>query len=639
MTSDCSDRTVRFDQIRPDTPVDAVVRLRAFALSGRPVSLDTMSPEALSELISAIAHDLVAQGKAGDLTDDLIPSVDKLTVMRPKDRAHGDWASNIAMQLAKKAGMKPRDLAEPFAAALAEAEGIKSVEVAGPGFINITLDSASAAAVVDKVLSEGAAFGRNGHLGGETLNLEFVSANPTGPIHIGGTRWAAVGDSMARVLEANGAKVVREYYFNDHGEQINRFAKSLVAAAHGEECPADGYKGAYIDEIAQRVIDEAQADGVDVLSLPRVDGGVDADGNPLGEGDSPQREEFRKRAVPMMFAEIRESMKNFRVSFDVWFHENSLYEDGEVERAIADLRERGDIYEKDGATWFASTNHGDDKDRVIVKSDGNYAYFAADIAYYRNKRHRESNPADVAIYMLGADHHGYIGRMMAMCAAFGDEPGRNMQILIGQLVNVMKDGKPVRMSKRAGNVVTIDDLVEAVGVDAARYSLARTDYNTPVDIDLDLLASHTNENPVYYVQYAHARACNVDRNAADAGITHEGADLALLDTEADGEVLAALAQWPALLSLAGDLRAPHRVAHYLEDLAATYHKWYNVERVVPMALTDPEERQDDAAREALRIAKNPEPARAAARLKLNDAVRIVIAAGLDLLGVEAPERM
>ena len=537
MTSDRSDRTVRFDQIRPDTPVDAAVRLRAFALSGRPVSLDTMSPEALSELISAIAHDLVAQGKAGDLTDDLIPPVDKLTVMRPKDRAHGDWAS----------------------------------------------------------------------LGGETLNLEFVSANPTGPIHIGGTRWAAVGDSMARVLEANGATVVREYYFNDHGEQINRFAKSLVAAAHGEECPADGYKGAYIDEIARRVIDEAKADGVDVLNLPRVDGGVDADGNPLGEGDSQQREEFRKRAVPMMFAEIRESMKNFRVSFDVWFHENSLYEDGEVERAIADLRERGDIYEKDGATWFASTNHGDDKDRVIVKSDGNYAYFAADIAYYRNKRHRESNPADVAIYMLGADHHGYIGRMMAMCAAFGDEPGRNMQILIGQLVNVMKDGKPVRMSKRAGNVVTIDDLVEAVGVDAARYSLARTDYNTPVDIDLDLLASHTNENPVYYVQYAHARACNVDRNAADAGITHEGADLALLDTEADGEVLAALAQWPALLSLAGDLRAPHRVAHYLEDLAATYHKWYTAHRQEPGA--GPRRRASEAQRRrAHRHRRRPGPA-------------------------------
>ena len=611
--------------------------------------LRRMSPEALSELISSIAHNLVAAGQAGALTDELIPPVDKLAVMRPKDRAHGDWASNIAMQLAKKAGMKPRDLAEPFAAALAEADGIAKVEVAGPGFINITLDSASAAAVVDTVLAAGAMtdtdkhlnkvneYGRNAHLGGQTLNLEFVSANPTGPIHIGGTRWAAVGDAMARVLEANGAKVVREYYFNDHGEQINRFAKSLVAAAHGEETPIDGYKGAYIDEIAKRVIDEANADGVDVLSLPRVDGGADQDGNPLGEGDSEQREEFRKRAVPMMFDEIQRSMKNFRVNFDVWFHENSLYSDGEVDQAIADLRARGDIYEKDGATWFESTKHGDDKDRVIIKSDGNYAYFAADIAYYRNKRHRETNPADVAIYMLGADHHGYIGRMMAMCEAFGDKPGENMQILIGQLVNVMKDGKAVRMSKRAGNVVTIDDLTDAIGVDASRYSLARTDYNSPVDIDLNLLSSHSNENPVYYVQYAHARSCNVDRNAAAAGITYEGADVSLLDTTADGEVLAALAQWPALLREAGDLRAPHRVAHYLEDLAATYHKWYNVERVVPMELTDPEARGEQA--DAIRIAKAPEPARAAARLKLNDAVKTVIAEGLDLLGVTAPDKM
>ena len=598
-----------------------------------------MNPESLSELIEKIAKDLVANGKAGSLTEDLIPAAEKLAVMRPKDRAHGDWATNVAMQLAKKAGMKPHDLAELFAERLQEAEGIASVEVAGPGFINITLDSASAAAVVDEVLKQGADFGKNAHLGGKTLNLEFVSANPTGPIHIGGTRWAAVGDSMARVLEANGAKVVREYYFNDHGEQINRFAKSLVAAAHGEETPADGYKGAYINEIADAVIKEAQADGVDVLSLPRIDLGKDEEGLPLGEGDSEQREEFRKRAVPMMFAEIRKSMRDFRVGFDVWFHENSLYEDGEVERAIADLRERGDIFEKDGATWFESTKHGDDKDRVIIKSDGNYAYFAADIAYYRNKRHREQNPADVAIYMLGADHHGYIGRMMAMCAAFGDKPGENMQILIGQLVNVMKDGKPVRMSKRAGNVITIDDLVDAIGVDASRYSLARTDYNTSVDIDLDLLASHSNDNPVYYVQYAHARSCNVARNAADAGITQDGADLSLLNTEADGEVLAALAQWPAALAQAGDLRAPHRVAHYLEDLAASYHKWYNLERVVPMELSDPENRLPEEEREAARIAKCPEPARAAARLKLNSAVRTVIAEGLDLLGVSAPEKM
>ncbi len=598
-----------------------------------------MNPEALSELISHIAHDLVAAGEAGSLTEDLIPPVEKFAVMRPKDRSHGDWASNAAMQLAKKAGMKPRDLAQLFAARLQSADGIAAVEVAGPGFINITLDSASAAAIVDAVLAQGAQFGRNDHLSGQTLNLEFVSANPTGPIHIGGTRWAAVGDSMARVLEANGAKVIREYYFNDHGEQINRFAKSLVAAAHGEQTPADGYKGAYIDEIAQRVIEEAKADGVDILALPRVDGGKNEDGEPLGEGDSEQREEFRKRAVPMMFAEIQESMKNFRVHFDVWFHENSLYQDGEVERAIAKLREQGDIFEKDGATWFASTKHGDDKDRVIIKSDGNYAYFAADIAYYYNKRHRKTDPADVAIYMLGADHHGYIGRMMAMCAAFGDKPGVNMQILIGQLVNVMKDGKAVRMSKRAGNVVTIDDLVDAIGVDASRYSLARTDYNTSVDIDLNLLASHSNDNPVYYVQYAHARSCNVDRNAAEARIDPTVADLALLDTETDGEVLAALAQWPATLAQAGDLRAPHRIAHYLEELAAAYHKWYNIERVVPMPLTDLEERKPEAEREALRIAKNPEPARAAARLKLNDAVRTVIAAGLDLLGVSAPEKM
>ena len=598
-----------------------------------------MNPEALSELISHIAHDLVAAGEAGGPTEDLIPPVEKFAVMRPKDRSHGDWASNAAMQLAKKAGMKPRDLAQLFAARLQSADGIATVEVAGPGFINITLDSASAAAIVDAVLAQGAQFGRNDHLSGQTLNLEFVSANPTGPIHIGGTRWAAVGDSMARVLEANGAKVIREYYFNDHGEQINRFAKSLVAAAHGEQTPADGYKGAYIDEIAQRVIEEAKADGVDILALPRVDGGKNEDGEPLGEGDSEQREEFRKRAVPMMFAEIQESMKNFRVHFDVWFHENSLYQDGEVERAIAKLREQGDIFEKDGATWFASTKHGDDKDRVIIKSDGNYAYFAADIAYYYNKRHRKTDPADVAIYMLGADHHGYIGRMMAMCAAFGDKPGVNMQILIGQLVNVMKDGKAVRMSKRAGNVVTIDDLVDAIGVDASRYSLARTDYNTSVDIDLNLLASHSNDNPVYYVQYAHARSCNVDRNAAEAQIDPTTADLALLDTETDGEVLAALAQWPATLAQAGDLRAPHRIAHYLEELAAAYHKWYNIERVVPMPLTDLEERKPEAEREALRIAKNPEPARAAARLKLNDAVRTVIAAGLDLLGVSAPEKM
>ncbi|MFC0265624.1 arginine--tRNA ligase [Alloscardovia macacae] len=590
-----------------------------------------MSPEALAQLIFSIATELVEAGKAGELTADQIPAAEKLAVMRPKDRAHGDWSTNIAMQLAKKAGMAPRDFAALFAEELKTADGIASVDIAGPGFINIVLDSASAAAVVDTVLEQADAFGTNEHLAGQTLNLEFVSANPTGPIHIGGTRWAAVGDSMARVLEANGSKVVREYYFNDHGTQIDRFAKSLVAAAHGEETPEDGYKGAYIDDIAARVIEEAKSEGVDVLSMPRVTGDDGA------EGDSEQREEFRKRAVPMMFDEIKKSMKEFRVDFDVYFHENAVYESGEVDRAIAELREKGDIYEKDGAIWFASTKYGDDKDRVVIKSDGNAAYIAGDIAYYLNKRRRPVDPADVAIYMLGADHHGYIGRMMAVCAAFGDTPEKNMQILIGQLVNVLKDGKPVRMSKRAGNVVIIDDLLEAVGVDAARYSLARTSYNQNLDIDLDLLASHTNDNPVYYVQYAFARSKNVDRNAAAAGISFEGADLSLLDTPADSELLAELALYPAVVTAAGDLREPHRIAHYVEELAGKYHKWYAAERVVPMELTENEAARDDA--EALRVAKNPESARAAARLKLNDAAGQILKNALGLLGVSAPEQM
>lgn len=590
-----------------------------------------MSPEALAQLIYDIATALVDTGKAGDLQIEQVPAVEKLAVMRPKDRAHGDWSTNIAMQLAKKAGMAPRDFATLFAAELEKADGIKSVDIAGPGFINIVLDSASAAAIVDTVLEEKSVFGTNTHLSGQTLNLEFVSANPTGPIHIGGTRWAAVGDSMARVLEANGSKIVREYYFNDHGTQIDRFAKSLVAAAHGEETPEDGYKGAYIDDIAARVVEQGKAEGVDVLALPRITG---EDG---AEGNSEQREEFRKRAVPMMFDEIKQSMKDFRVNFDVYFHENAVYESGEVDRAIAQLRAQGDIFEKDGATWFESTKYGDDKDRVIIKSDGNAAYIAGDIAYYMNKRHRAQDPADVAIYMLGADHHGYIGRMMAVCAAFGDTPHKNMQILIGQLVNVMKDGEAVKMSKRAGNVITIDDLVDAVGVDAARYSLARTSYNQNLDIDLGLLASHTNDNPVYYVQYAFARSKNVDRNAVAAGISYDGADLSLLDTEADSELLAELALYPSVVATAGDLREPHRLAHYAEELAGKYHKWYAAERVVPMELTGAEAARDNA--EAIRIAKNPEPARAAARLKLNDAAGQILANALGLLGVSAPEKM
>lgn len=600
-----------------------------------------MSPEALSELISSIAHNLVAAGQAGALTDELIPLVDKLAVMRPKDRAHGDWASNIAMQLAKKAGMKPRDLAEPFAAALAEADGIAKVEVAGPGFINITLDSASAAAVVDTVLAAGAVtdadkhlnkvneYGRNDHLGGQTLNLEFVSANPTGPIHIGGTRWAAVGDAMARVLEANGAKVVREYYFNDHGEQINRFAKSLVAAwaeannlgeaGYQTETPCDGYKGAYINEIAARVQAEAESDGVDLTALAHQDQGLNDDGEPLGEADTEVREEFRKRAVPMMFDEIQKSMKDFRVNFDVWFHENSLYADGKVDAAIEELKSRGDIFDKDGATWFESTKHGDDKDRVIIKSNGEFAYFAADIAYYWDKRHRAENSADVAIYMLGADHHGYIGRMMAMCAAFGDEPGKNMQILIGQLVNVMKDGKPVRMSKRSGKAIALHDLLDEVSVDAARFFFNSRTASSPVDFDLDLAVREDSENPVYYVQYAHARICTLLKALEAEGYTVPAAgevDFSLLSGEAEQALIKKIAAYSQVVRLAARDYDPSHINRYLTELAGDFHRFYTACRI-----------------------KGEERPVLLARLKLADTARSVLKNAMTLIGCTAPEKM
>lgn len=537
--------------------------------------------------------------------------------------------------------MAPRALGGLIAAELNKDKGISKVEIAGPGFINITLSAAASAQVIDDILDQGEQFGRNTHLAGRCLNLEFVSANPTGPIHIGGARWAAVGDSMARVLQANGATVTREYYFNDHGTQIDRFAKSLVAAAHDEPAPVDGYKGAYIKEVAQKVIDQAASEGIDILSLPRVDGGKDENGNPLGEGDSEQREAFRARAVPMMFAEIQKSMEDFRVHFDVWFHEKSLYDDGEVKKAIDRLRELGVVYQKDGATWLRTSDYGDDKDRVIIRSDGEPSYFCSDVAYYWNKRHRANNPADEAIYMLGADHHGYIGRLKAVCKAFGDDPKKNMQILIGQLVNVTRGGEIVRMSKRAGNIVTLEDLVEPVGVDAARYSLVRTSYTQPLVIDLDLLKKHTNENPVYYVQYAYARGTNVDNNAAAAGITRGGADLSLLDLPDDEKVLALLAQYPEVVRKAGNLREPHRIAHYLEELAGAYHTWYAKERVVPMSLTGAEEKAAGTAEELkiAKAAKDPEPARSAARLRMNDAVRQIVKNGLGLLGVTAPEKM
>lgn len=552
-----------------------------------------MTPADLSAAIVRILSGLQADGR---LSDGPIPT--EVVVERPKNRDHGDWATNVAMQLAGKFGMNPRAFAELLAAELSQASGVEKVDIAGPGFINISVSAAAAGELAKVIVEAGDTFGIGTDLAGVKLNLEFVSANPTGPIHMGGTRWAAVGDSLARIFEAQGADVTREYYFNDHGAQIDRFARSLLARARGEDAPEDGYGGAYIQEIADRVLAET---AIDVLNLP----------------EDEAQEFFRAQGVDLMFGEIRESLHDFGVDFDVYFHENSLYESKAVDRAIEKLRELGHIFEADGAIWLRSTTFGDDRDRVIIKSDGDHAYIAGDIAYYLDKRERGF---DQCLYMLGADHHGYVPRMMALCAAFGDEPGKNLEILIGQMVNLVRDGEPVRMSKRAGTVVTMEDLVSVVGVDAARYALARSSIDSQLNIDLEQLQKQTNDNPVFYVQYAHARTKQVAKNAAGLGVDRSEFDPSLLAHESESELLAKLTELPRVVAQAAEFREPHRVARYIEEVAGSYHRWYDQCRVTPLS---------GAPVESIHRT----------RLWLNDAAGVVLNNGLRLLGVSAPERM
>jgi len=547
------------------------------------------------QLSTAVVDALEALVAAGDLAlPEGVPS--QVTVERPRQRSHGDYATNVAMQLAKRAGTNPRALAEQLAARLRETDGIGAVDVAGPGFLNITVEAGAQGQVAADVVAAGASYGRTDAFAGERINLEFVSANPTGPIHIGGVRWAAVGDALGRIFAMTGAEVTREYYFNDHGGQIDRFSGSLLAAAHGRPVPEDGYGGAYIGEIATQVRERRP----DVLDLP----------------DDEAQEVFREVGVDLMFAEIKQSLHDFGVDFDVYFHEDELHRSGAVDKAVARLTDLGNTYEQDGALWLRTEQFGDDKDRVVIRSDGTGAYLSGDLAYYLDKR---SRGFDRCFIMLGADHHGYVGRMMAMCAAFGDEPGVNLEILIGQMVNLVRDGQPLRMSKRAGTVVTIDDLVDAIGVDAARYALARYSTDSNIDLDLDLWASRSNDNPVFTVQYAHARVASLMRNAADLGV-EPASHPDLLTHEKEGELLRALADFPKVVTSAAELRAPHRVARYLESLAGTYHRFYDTCRVLPMG----DEETTDLHR---------------ARLLLVQATRTVLANGLGLLGVSAPERM
>ncbi|WP_433313548.1 arginine--tRNA ligase [Micromonospora chersina] len=554
-----------------------------------------MTPAELAEVVLAAAH---AVFEDRGLDRSALPA--QTTVERPRNPEHGDYASTLALQLSKKVGVPPRELAAALADQLGRAPGVKSVEIAGPGFLNIRLDAAAAGQLAKVIVEAGPEYGRSDALAGQRINLEFVSANPTGPVHIGGVRWAAVGDALSRLLRATGADVGTEYYFNDAGSQIDRFARSLLAAAQGQPAPEDGYGGAYIAEIAAEV----------VKRRPEV---LDLD-------EAAAQEVFRVEGVQLMFAEIKSSLRDFGVEFDTYFNEKDLHDRGELDKALDRLREQGHLYESEGATWLRTTDFGDDKDRVLRKSNGEWTYFAADCAYYLDKRERGF---ERVVIMLGADHHGYIGRMKAMAACFGDDPDRNLEILIGQLVNLLRDGAPVRMSKRAGTVVTLEDLVDAIGVDASRYALARYSSDSPIDIDVELWTRATRDNPVYYVQYVAARTASVGRNAAEVGLTRgeaAGFHAELLSNEKENELLKALAEFPAVVSSAAELRGPHLVARYLERLAGAYHRFYDNCRILP--------RGDEEVTDLHR-----------ARLWLNDATRVVIANGLRLLGVSAPERM
>ena len=545
----------------------------------------------LADQLAASIQALVAAAIArGDLAG---TAPEAITLERPKNRDYGDYATSIALQLSKAAGKNPREVATLLQGEIAALPGVSKVDIAGPGFINITLDRADQAELVRTILSAAQSYGRGTSLQGVSINLEFISANPTGPLHLGHTRWAAVGDALGRVLKAAGATVTQEFYINDRGRQMDLFGQSVQAAALGNPIPEDGYQGDYIKELATIVVAE----------------------NP-GISTS---EAFREAAYKVQLQEQQDVLKTFRTSFDVWFSERSLHESGAVEHGMEKLRAQGHVFEEAGAVWLRTTDVGDDKDRVLIKENGELTYFASDTAYYINKRERGS---DICIYMLGADHHGYIHRLRAVAACAGDNPDYNIHVLIGQLVKIMEGGEEVKLSKRAGTIITLAELVEKVGVDAARYTLIRYPVDTPMVMDIDILRSNTNENPVYYVQYAHARIAAVLRNVAELGIpTGLGNfDPSQLSHDRENQLLGTLAEYPRIVATAAELREPHRIARYLEELAGVYHGFYADCRVLPLG--------DEA------IAPIH-----SARANLCAATMQVIANGLDLLGVSAPERM
>jgi len=561
-----------------------------------------MTPQELAGHIKAALLSAISEGQL-NLTPDDVPT--EIVVERPKNLDHGDWATNVAMQVGKKAGLNPRAAAEILQPFLSALPGVEAVEIAGPGFINIRLSAASQGELARDIIAKGNNFGRGTQLAGKKINVEFISANPTGPLHLGHTRWAAVGDAIARVLEAEGAESAREFYVNDLGVQMDKFGNSVKAAALGESIPEDGYHGAYIPELAAQVVSQ----NPEIVDLPE-----------------PQRSEaFRESAYALQLADQKRVLDNFNTHFDVWSSEKSLHTSGAVNRAFEKLKLQGHMFVEEGATWLRTSDFDDDKDRVLIKADGALTYFASDTAYYVDKRNRGY---DLCIYLLGADHHGYVNRLRAVAACAGDNPDENIQILIGQMVKMLKNGEEVRLSKRAGNIITLEDLVDEVGVDAARYSLIRYPVESPLVLDLDLLVSSTNDNPVYYVQYAHARIASVVRNAAEFGLIPANTsdwdpttfDPSQLTDDREGALLGLLADYPRVVASAAELREPHRIARYIEEVATSYHSFYASCRVLP---------QGDEPVTELNIA----------RLWLCAATRQVIFNGLELLGVSAPDRM
>ena len=555
-----------------------------------------MTPADLSRALFDLVNALVERRRAAGDEVVLELSPEAVVLERPKLREHGDWASNIAMRIAKPLGSNPRELATELAAGLADVDGVASAEVAGPGFINIRLEAAAAGALAKTIVDAGAAYGHSETLAGRVINLEFVSANPTGPLHIGHTRWAALGDSIGRVLRAAGAKVANEYYINDAGNQMDNFGASVLAAAKGEPTPENGYPGQYVTDLAARVLERE----------PHL----------LELDDDVALHTAREIAYELQLGEIRASLERFNVHFDVWTSERALHaKDDEgvsaVDAAVERLRAQGHVYDEDDAVWVRTTDFGDDKDRVIRRGNGVYTYFAADAAYYLDKGDRGF---EHKIYLLGADHHGYVHRLKALAGAAGDDPERDIEVLIGQLVSI----NGAKLSKRAGNIIELDDLQAWLGTDALRYTLARYPADSPLTIDPEILQRRTNDNPVFYVQYAHARTSAVARNALASGVDRSSFAPELLEHETESALLGALQEFPRIVAQSAELREPHRVARYIEELAGLYHRWYDNCRVLPLG--------DEPVGDLQRT-----------RLWLNDATGTVIR--LDLLGVSAPERM